>query len=311
MILAAHSHGPSASDFGDSFARSGHRRRLRLVLVVTAVALVLEITGGILARSLALLADAAHLFADIAALILAYAAMSLASRAPTRRHSFGFYRAEILAAFVNAQVLLVLSVLILFDAFQRLQSPVEVRAGLMLWVALIGLVANCVSLRVLAPARKTSLNLRAAHLEVVSDLLGSVAVITAAVLIPITRWHWLDPAVSACVAALILPRAVSLLRQSAHILLEGTPGEIDVPGLRQRILEIPGVEAIHDLHFWTLTSGLHSASVHIRASEDRPRGEILRGVQEMLEREAGVAHATIQVERGAEISCHMSNRGHA
>jgi cobalt-zinc-cadmium efflux system protein len=163
----------------------------------------------------------------------------------------------------------------------------------------------------LARGREESLNLRAAHLEVATDLAGSAAVVAAAIAIPRTGWGWLDPAVSVCVAAFILPRAVSLLRESGHILLEGTPREIDVASLRGRILEVPGVEAIHDLHFWTLTSGLHSASVHISASTESGRGEVLQAVQKLLREDAGVEHATIQVERGAEITCHASSRNHA
>jgi cobalt-zinc-cadmium efflux system protein len=295
----------------EAFPRRDSRRRLRVALGLTVSVLLVEVAGGLLSRSLALIADATHMFADIAALILAYAAMGLAERAPTGRHSFGFYRAEVLAAFVNAQVLLLLSGYILFEAFTRLQRPVAVRSGIMLAIALVGLAANFVSLRLLAPARESSLNIRAAHLEVLSDLLGSVAVVGAAIAIPLTRWAWLDPVVSVAVAGLILPRAISLLRQSAHILLEGTPGEIDVPELRRRLLEVPGVEAVHDLHFWTLTSGLHSASLHIRAAVDSPRGEVLTAVQALLREQAGVEHATIQIERGAEMSCHASNRGHA
>lgn len=301
-------HGEAARPAGE---RRVWRRRLRAALVLTAGVLVLEVAGGILSRSLALLADAAHLFADIAALILAYAAMSLADRAPTGRHSFGYYRAEILAAFVNAQLLLVLAGWILLEAVGRFREPVPVRSGVMLGVAAAGLAANFAAMRLLAPGRGESLNLRAAHLEVLTDLVGSLAVVAAAIAIPRTGWTWLDPAVSVGVAGFILPRAVSLLRQSAHILLEGTPGEIDVAALRRRILGIPGVEALHDLHFWTLTSGLHSASVHISASAESGRGEVLQAVQRLLKDEAGVDHATIQVERGSETTCHASNRGHA
>ena len=291
--------------------RKTWRRRLRAALALTAGVLIVEVAGALLSRSLALLADAVHLFADIAALILAYAAMTLADRAPTGRHSFGFYRAEILAAFVNAEVLLVLSGGIVVEAISRLRSPVELRTGWMLGVAAFGMVANFVAMRLLSHGRTESLNLRAAHLEVATDLVGSGAVVVAALAISKTGWTWIDPALSGVVAAFLLPRAVSLLRQSAHVLLEGTPREIDVAALRQRILEVPGVEAIHDLHFWTLTSGLHSASVHIRASAEGGRGEVLRSVQRLLHEDAGVDHATIQVERGAEMACHASNRGHA
>lgn len=291
--------------------REGRRKRLRAALTLTAAVLCVEVAGGLLSGSLALLADAAHLFADIAALTLAYAAMSLAARAPTGRHSFGLYRAEILAAFVNAQILLVISIFILSAAAGRLRAPVPIRTGLMFWVAVFGLAANVVSMRLLSRDGRGNLNMRAAYMEVFTDLLGSLAVVAAAVAIPRTGWVWLDPAVSAAVGLFILPRAVSLLKQSAHILLEGTPGEIDVPVLRRRILALPGVEALHDLHCWTLTSGLHSASVHIRASRKSPRGQVLAAVQSLLREEAGVDHATIQLEWGAEMTCHSSSQSHA
>ncbi len=313
MALAhAHSHASSPrSDGSAGTDRASWRRRLREALALTAAVLLLEVIGGLYSRSLALLADAAHMFADIAALTLAYAAIGLADRAPTGRHSFGFFRAEVLAAFVNAQLLLVMAGWVLFEAVGRFREPGSVRSGVMLAVAGAALLANFAAMRLLAPGRRESLNMRAAHLEVATDLAGSAAVVVAALLIPRTGWDWLDPAVSVGVAAFILPRAVSLLKQSAHVLLEGTPGEIDVGSLRGRILEIPGVEAIHDLHFWTLTSGLHSASVHISASAESGRGEVLRAVQRLLREEAHVEHATIQVERGAETTCHASNRSHA
>jgi cobalt-zinc-cadmium efflux system protein len=265
----------------------------------------------VVSRSLALVADAVHMFTDVAALLLAYAAMTLADRAPTRRHTFGLYRAEILAAFVNAQILLVLSLYILYEASRRFAEPPEVRTGLMLWVAAAGLVANLVSMRLLRGNRGRSLNLQAAYLEVFTDALASIAVIAAAIAMSRTRWYLLDPLLSVAISLFILPRAWRLLRQSAHILLEGAPGEIDLPALRDRILGVPGVEALHDLHFWTLTSGLHSASVHIRATAEGQRGEVLLAVQRVLQEETGIDHATIQVEAGAEVTCHSSNLEHA
>ena len=294
-----------------SSGREARRRRLRAALALTAAVLALEIGGGIASGSLALLADAAHLFADIAALILAYAAITVAGRAPTGRHTFGLYRAEILAAFVNAQVLLVLAVGILIEAAMRFSSPVAVRTGVILWIAAVALLANLAAMRLLSEGRGRNLNMRAAYLEVFTDMIGSAAVLAAAIAIPRTGWLWLDPAVSVAVALFILPRAASLLKQSAHILLEGSPGDIDAAAVRGELLGVPGIEAIHDLHFWTLTSGLHSASVHIRAGSDSPRRDLLQAVQGVLKSAAGVDHATIQVEWGSEMTCHSSNRGHA
>lgn len=309
---------PAERDGGEPASeREERRKRLRAALALTAAVLAIEIAGGIVSGSLALLADAAHMFADIAALILAYAAITVAGRAPTRRHSFGLYRAEILAAFVNAEILLLMALGILVESAMRFSSPVPVRAGVMLWVSLIALAANLIAMRLLSPGHGQAhggghnLNMHAAYLEVFTDMLGSAAVLAAAIAIPRTGWLWLDPAVSAAVALFILPRAASLLKQSAHILLEGSPGGVDPAAVREAVLRLPGVEACHDLHLWTLTSGVHSASVHIRAASDTPRGDLLLAVQQVLKDAAGVDHATIQVEWGVEMTCHASNRGHA
>ena len=291
--------------------RLTRRKRLLGALALTVAILVIEVAGGIFSHSLALLADAAHMFADIGALILAYAAMSLAGREPTGRHTFGLYRAEILAAFVNAQVLLVVSLYVGYEALRRLRQPVEVHAGAMLWVAAAALVGNILSMALLSRGSATSLNLRAAYLEVLTDAMSSLAVLGVAIALPLTGWKWLDAAVSGAIAIFILPRAIGLLKQSAHILLEGAPGEINLPALREALLNLPGVLELHDLHCWTLTSGLHSASVHIRASAETSRAEVLASVQKLLKDAAGVDHATIQLEWGSEMTCHASSRRHA
>jgi cobalt-zinc-cadmium efflux system protein len=273
--------------------------------VVTATFFVIEVIGGLLSGSLALLADAAHMFTDVGAGILAYAAMNLAEREATKKYTFGLYRAEILAAFVNAQILLLIAAYIFYEAYQRLHEPPEIHTGIMLWVAAAGLVANLVSMRLLHGQHTESLNVKAAYLEVVTDALGSIGVLVAAGLIRFTGWYWLDPLVSAGIGCLVLPRTVALLRESAHILLEGTPGNVDVENLRLQILEIQGVEELHDLHCWTLTSGFHSVSVHVRAAAHSQRGDVLRAVQDLLKHQAGIDHATIQVERGSEVACEM------
>ena len=289
--------------------RDSRKRSVLGALALAGTILVLEVVGGIFSHSLALLADAAHMFADIGALLLAYAAMSLAGRAPSGRHTFGLYRAEILAAFVNAQVLLVVSVYVGWEAVRRFRQPVEIHTGAMLWIAAAALLGNTLSMALLSRGSSSSLNMRAAYLEVFTDMLSSLAVLGVAIAIPLTGWRWLDAAVSAGVALFILPRAIGLLKQSAHILLEGAPGEIDLLALRQDLLSLPGVEEVHDLHCWTLTSGLHSASVHIRAGVETGRGEVLAAVQKLLKDAAGVDHTTIQLEWGSEMTCHSS--GHA
>jgi cobalt-zinc-cadmium efflux system protein len=286
-----------------SHDRDIDRRRLRSALGLAGVFLFVQIAGGLASGSLALLADAAHLFADVAALTLAYAAMALAERVPTKKYTFGLYRAEILAAFVNAELLLLVMAVLFFEAYRRLIDPREIHTGLMIATAIAGLAANLASVALLHERSEHSLNLRAAYLEVLSDALGSFGVVIAAGVIAFTSWFWLDPLVSIAIGGLVLPRAVGVLRQAAHILLEGTPLEVDLTEMRRRLLALPGVVELHDLHFWTLTSGLHSATVHIRAAEESPRGEVLRAVQKVLKESAGIDHSTIQVEWGADASC--------
>ena len=291
-----------------SFAaqRAANKGRLRAALVLTVGVLGLEVVGGFVTHSLALLADAAHMFADVAALTLAWAGMALGDRAPSGRHTFGLARAEVLAAFVNAELLLVASAAILWEAWSRFRAPAPVHTGLMLGVAAVGLIVNVAAARLLHGGREGSLGIRAAYLEVLTDALASVAVLVAAAVMARTRWYGLDALLSAVIAIVILPRGVGILREAAHILLEGAPADIDIPRLRAAILRVGGVEAIHDVHFWTLTSGLHSASVHIRAVPGSARDELLSGVQRVLREEGGVDHATIQIEQGDETICHIA-----
>lgn len=283
------------------------KQRLRAALVVTATFLGIEVVGGLWSGSLALLADAGHMLTDVAALLLSYAAMTLAERRPTDEHTFGMYRGEILAAFVNAQVLLLVSVYILYEAWQRWSEPEPIATGIMLWVAIAGLGANLLSMRLLHGEHESSLNVQAAYLEVLTDLLGSIAVIVAALLIRVTGWSWLDPLVSAGIGLVIVPRTVSLLRQSAHILLEGAPPSIDVAQLRQQLAAIPEVSAVHDLHLWTLTSGRHIVSAHLRAAGDDSCSRVLNATQRLLREQPGIEHSTIQVDAGVAGDCQTSH----
>ena len=282
------------------------KRRLRAALVVTLTVLALEVAGGLASGSLSLVADANHMLADVAALTLAYAATALAGRAPTSRHTFGLARAEVLAAFINAQILLVVCGWLIYESFRRFREPGEIQLGIMIPVAVVGLLANLISIAILAPDRRGSLNVRAAFTEVVMDAAGSLAVLAAGIGIARTGRLWLDLAASGLIAIFVLPRAVGFLRQSAHILLEGAPREIDVASLREQILAVPGVEEAHDFHFWTLSSGSHSASVHICVAAESARARVLHHVQLLLKEKAGVDHATIQVETGPERDCYAA-----
>jgi len=282
---------------------------MRAALLLTVSVLILEVAGGVVSGSLALLADAAHMFTDVAALTLAYAGMALGGRAPTGRHTFGLARAEVLAAFVNAQLLLVASAWILWEAWHRFRTPEPVQTRLMLAVAVAGLAVNVCAAALLRSGRGDSLGMRAAYLEVATDAISSLAVIVGAVVMSRTGWYGLDAILSAAIAVFILPRSIGILRDAAHILLEGAPREIDVAAVRGELCDLPGVAAVHDLHFWTLTSGLHSASVHILAKPGASRDALLPLVQRLLLDRAGVDHATVQVEQGGDVVC-LSTAGH-
>lgn len=283
--------------------RQMSRKRLGLALFLTSTILVAEVVGGLVSGSLALLADAAHMMTDVGALLMSYTAMRLAERPATRHHTFGLHRVEILAAFVNAQVLLLLSAFLLWEAWHRWVEPTEIRTGIMLGVALVGLAGNLASMGLLHGHHHGSLNVRAAYLEVLTDALASVGVIIGALVIQATGWYGVDALATFAIALVIVPRTVQVLRESAHILLEGSPLHLDLGELKDEVHRIPGVVELHDLHVWTLTSGVHSASVHIRAAEDSPRGEVLRAVRRCLHDFAGVSHATVQIEWGPAAHC--------
>jgi cobalt-zinc-cadmium efflux system protein len=294
-------------DGGPAGTREHHKERLRMALGLALGCLVLEVVGGLMSGSLALLADAAHLLADVAGLVLAYAAMSLADFVPTKKYTFGLYRAEILAAFVNAEVLLVVTGFLFYEAYQRAFAPPEVHTGLMSGVAALGLLINLGAVWLLRGGREQSLNLKAAYLEVVSDALGALGALVAAGVMSVTGWFWVDPLVSAAIGCVVLPRSITLLRQSVHVLLEGTPAELDLTEIRQELMRLPSIVELHDLHFWTLTSGLHAASVHVRAADESVSGEVLRSVRKLLKDTAGIDHSTIQVECGPGERCETTD----
>ncbi len=288
-----HGHGHAAS-------RAQDRARLAWVLAVTVVVLLAELVGAWLSGSLALLADAGHMLTDAAAVTVALLASYVASRPSTDRRTFGYHRAEILAALLNAVVLLVLCLYLFYEATRRLREPVGVDGGPMLAFAVAGLLANAVSLSVLAGRRTHSLNMRGAYLEVLSDLLGSVAVVVAATVVLATGVDRADTVASLLVAVLILPRSYSLMREAVDVLLEATPAGLELDQVRGHLLGVPGVVAVHDLHAWTITSGLPSLSVHVVVSDDvlaaRGVGELLDEFSRCVAEHFAVDHATFQVE---------------
>ncbi|HET9658774.1 MAG TPA: cation diffusion facilitator family transporter [Thermomicrobiales bacterium] len=287
----AHSH----SALGD---RSAKRKPLLIALGITTVFLIVEVIGGIAAHSLALLADAGHMVTDAGALALSLFAAWLAGRPATARRSFGFMRAEILAAAVNAAVLLLLSLYIFYEAWERFSDPPEVRSRLMLGVAVAGLGANLVSAWVLSRGggHKHDLNTRGAFLHVIGDLLGSVATIAAAVIILLTGWNEADPILSVVIGGLIVFSAWKLLKEAVDILLEATPAGIEPDEVRAVLRGVPGVAQVHDLHIWTVTSGIIAASAHLEITNVRKWNDILAEATHQLNENFGIVHATLQPE---------------
>jgi cobalt-zinc-cadmium efflux system protein len=282
--------GPSAP-----LARVADRRALGIALGITLVFLGVEIVGGLLARSLALLADAGHMATDAASLALALFAARLASRDPTAERSFGLLRAEILAALANGIVLGVVSVFVVIEAIERIGAPHAVRGGLMLGVAVLGLAANTAAALVLARGRAHNLNLRSAFLHVAGDALGFVGTMVAAAAILAFGWSWADPAAAIAIAALILVSAWRVVRESLDVLMEGTPAHVDVAELVAAIRAVPGVADVHDLHVWTLTSGYHALSAHVDVRPGADSHALLLRLQDLAQR-FEVSHTTFQLE---------------
>jgi cobalt-zinc-cadmium efflux system protein len=296
----AHDHAPSAA--------AAHRGRLTAVFAVTLAILVIELVGAALSGSLALLADAGHVLADGAGVGLALLAIRFAARPATPQRTFGYYRLEILAAVVNAVLLFGVAGFVLVEAWRRLTDPPAVASGLMLAVAAVGLVANAVSLWLLRDGQKASLNMRGAYLEVWGDLLGSVAVLAAAAVIALTGLRAADPIASAVIAVAILPRTWRLLREAVDVLLEAAPKGADLAEVRRHLVETPGVTDVHDLHAWTITSGLPVLSVHVVLERDADAGQVLDGLGACLAGHFDIEHSTFQLEqpehRGHEGATH-------
>jgi cobalt-zinc-cadmium efflux system protein len=272
------------------------RRRLTLALTITAVVMLVEFVGGWLAGSLALLADAAHMLADVAALALALGAAWLARRPATPERSFGFLRLEILAALVNGAVLFAIAIGIGVEAWRRVRAPEIVNGVLLLGVAAIGLVANIGAALVLHRGHQHSLNQRGAYLHVLGDLLGSVGALVAGVIVLASGWPLADPLISVLIAVLVLASAWRLVKESLDVLLEASPRHIAMQDVHDRIASVPGVESVHDLHLWTVTSGVVAMSGHLVVKNPTDNQPVLQAVQDRM-RALGIHHVTVQVER--------------
>ena len=296
-----HDHGPgSGHGHAHAVGRAEDRHRLLLVLAVTAAVLVVETVGALVSGSLALLADAGHMLTDAAGIVVALLASLLASRPVSPRRTYGYHRAEILAAVVNALVLLGVCAYLAYAGTRRLVHPADVDAGQMLVFATIGLCANLVSVVLLSARRDASLNMKGAYLEVLSDTVGSVLAIVAGVLVLTTGFQRADSIASLLIAAMVLPRAWALLGEAGGVLLESTPRGIDVEEVREHLCGVGGVVDVHDLHAWTITSGMPALSAHVTVTEatlaDRGVGPILDDLTGCVSVHFGIDHATFQVE---------------
>jgi len=258
--------------------------------------MVIEAVVGVVTGSLALLSDAGHMLTDVAGLGMALAAIQFAQSRRSRSHTYGLYRLEVLASVANALLLFGVAAYVLVEAIQRFADPPEVPGVALLIVATVGLAVNLVSFRLLQQGAKESLNVRGAFLEVMADALGSAGVILAGVILLTTGWPYADPIIGAGIGLFILPRTWRLGREALRILMEIAPAGLDVPELERRLRQIPGVREIHDVHVWTLTSGLEAASGHLQLAEDADLDAVLREATDMLEREYSIGHVTLQCE---------------
>ena len=294
-----HDHAHGAAHRGEQ-----SRRGLVITLCLVLVYMVAEVVGGILSNSPALLADAGHMLSDAAALGLALFATWFARRPASARHTFGYYRAEILAAVVNAASLIAIAIFIFIEAYQRLQAPAVVKGGMMMGVATGGLVVNLAGLWVLHGGREENLNAKGAWLHVLTDTLGSVQAIVAGGLIVAFGWNWVDPVASVLIGVLVIFSSWALMRESVAVLMESAPGHVDVDEVRNCLMRIPGVQEVHDLHVWTIASGLVALSAHIAA--ERPSGAVMHDLHHELDERFGIRHTTIQFDVPGE-HCHVSH----
>lgn len=289
-------HGQGAPAASSKTAGARYARNLAWALGLTLTYLIAEVIGAFVTGSLALLADAAHMLTDVGGLGLALLAIRFAARPATPQKTYGYLRAEILSALLNAVVLLVLTIYILFEAYERFANPPDVLSWPMLIVAVIGLAVNLVSMRLLSGGSSASLNVQGAYFEVLSDMLGSLGVIVAALVIMGTGWTLADPIIGALIGLFIVPRTWRLISQAVHILLEGVPPNVDLRLLETALKEIPGIKAVHDLHVWTITSGLDSMSGHIVVTDMGESPRVLRAVRETMKDKFGLEHVTVQIE---------------
>lgn len=285
---------------GHTHAPGSNRRRLAIVLALTVIYMLAEAVGGFLTNSLALLSDAGHMLADVAALVLAMLALWFGARPVTPKKTYGYYRLEILAALANGVALVVISLLISYEAFHRIRRPEEVHGFELTLIAVGGLVINAISAWLLHSASEDNLNMRGAFLHVVGDMLGSIGAVAAGVLIWQWGWTIADPIISVLMCVLIVFSSWQLIRESVNILLEGTPSHINIRALVEAMHEVEGVTDVHDLHVWTISSGKEALSAHVTIELGASHPETLEALQEQLRRMFNIGHVTLQLEPVSE-----------
>lgn len=294
-----HDHGHGSN--GHDHSAGANARSLTIALALTGTFLIAELAGAWLFNSLALLSDAAHMFTDAAALAIALAAIRIGRHPADGKRTYGYRRFEILAAAFNALLLFGVAAYVLYEGIQRFVAPQEVQSLGMLAVAAAGLVINLIAMRVLAGGKDTSLNVKGAYLEVWADMLGSLGVIGAAVLIYFTHWSWVDPVVAIAIGFWVLPRTWILLRDTTNILLQGVPRGIDLGAVRASMAGVPGVAEVHDLHLWSMAGNDASLTTHIVFQPGSEPETVRLAIGDMLRQKFDISHATIQMESGAEL----------
>jgi cobalt-zinc-cadmium efflux system protein len=277
-------------------AKKSGKKNLSIALLITASWFLIELAGGFYANSLALLADAAHMLTDLAALGLSLFAIKISARPATHSKTYGYLRAEILAALANGIFLILIAIYIFYESYQRFWSPQEVKSVPMLAIAATGLLANIVTAGLLYRSRHENLNLRGAFLHVMGDTLGSVGAIIAGVLMMIRQWYVADPIVSAIVGALVLYSAWELVAESVDVLLEGTPRHLNVSSILSDLGKLKGVLSVHDLHVWSITSEMTAMSCHVVLKPDEDAGRVLAASSRLMQDKYGIEHTTIQIE---------------
>jgi len=286
-----------SAEHNQTSLKAGKERSLLFALILTSTFLAAEVVGGLVTGSLALISDAAHMLVDVTALGIALVAIKIARRPADAMRTFGYYRFEILAAAFNTILLFFVAIYILFEAYQRLKHPPEIYSMGMLVIASIGLAVNLISMKLLTAGKAKSLNMKSAYLEVWSDMLGSVSVIVAAIIIYFTGWAWIDSLIAVLIGLWVLPRTWVLLKESINVLLEGVPEGIDLKKLKESLGKVEGVLDIHELHIWAITTDRISLTAHVVIEEKYDCESVSLNLRELLMSQFGISHTTLQHER--------------